>query len=303
MKLKNVNNLRNEIWKKVKYKNLKSYYISNMGRIYSIKRRQLIKGITNGDNHYLRVHLYNEDGTYENIAVHRIVAFTFIENDDLRKNEVNHINGNQMDNRVINLEWVTKSQNMIHVMNENLKSKNVRICMLDSKLLKILKIFKTKIAIKNRLTLNTIYRNINLDNLKLNNLENEYYGFKWAELNYLKEKYPDLIDDFNNDLPKDLMKIEKKSKAIKNKFKIVCLVRKKDNSIFYIFMNIFYALKEFKLNKSNLDLTLDNLPKIKGYYWKYLDKNNSVDIIEISYIKNRRDKINKMVKEFNNVKN
>ena len=202
MKLKNVTNLRNEIWKKVKYKNLKSYYISNMGRIYSIKRRQLIKGITNGDNHYLRVHLYNEDGTYENIAVHRIVAFTFIENDDLRKNEVNHINGNQMDNRVINLEWVTKSQNMIHVMNENLKSKNVRICILDSKLLKILKIFKTKIAIKNRLTLNTIYRNINLDNLKLNNLENEYYGFKWAELNYLKEKYPDLIDDFNNDLPK-----------------------------------------------------------------------------------------------------
>jgi len=50
----------------------------------------------------------------EFVSVHRLVAKNFIPNDDVLKNEVNHKNGIKTDNRAENLEWVTKSENLLH---------------------------------------------------------------------------------------------------------------------------------------------------------------------------------------------
>lgn len=94
------------------------YQVSNEGRIKSIKK------IKNCGSHITESILkdrimpngYNQvcltlGGKHFYFYAHRLVAETFIDNPDDKK-EIDHINGIRHDNRVENLQWVTKSENM-----------------------------------------------------------------------------------------------------------------------------------------------------------------------------------------------
>lgn len=81
---------------------------------------------------YVRVCLAR-DGEAKTFFVHRLVSIAFIDNPD-GKPQVNHINSIRSDNRVINLEWVTSSENVRHKFasgyrlkrgSENAKSRSV----------------------------------------------------------------------------------------------------------------------------------------------------------------------------------
>jgi hypothetical protein len=105
------NDLEDEIWKEVVLENVdmedKKYFVSNLGRFknsYGI----VMDNYKVNENGYIRVFIYNK--TY---ALHRLISLAFLAN-NYNKEQVNHIDGNKLNNSLKNLEFVTNQENQIH---------------------------------------------------------------------------------------------------------------------------------------------------------------------------------------------
>jgi hypothetical protein len=90
------------------------YKISSNGIVFSIRRGLFLKpGFSHaGRKGYLTVNLAGLNGV-ATARVHRLVAEHFL-GDPPEAHEVNHKNGIKTDNRVGNLEWVTRGVNIRH---------------------------------------------------------------------------------------------------------------------------------------------------------------------------------------------
>jgi hypothetical protein len=88
------------------------YYVLPCGNIYNSVRKTYVKPVMN-DAGYCYVSLCN-NGIKQNTYIQRIVAEHLIPNNNINKTQVNHKNKIRNDNRVVNLEWVTPSENMKH---------------------------------------------------------------------------------------------------------------------------------------------------------------------------------------------
>lgn len=122
-----------EIWKPIKgYSN---YEVSNLGNIKSKARYTkinhnkfmyrnecILKGFINNRG-YKQITIKNDKGKSKTMRVHRLVAEAFI----LNKNnlpQIDHKDGNKLNNCVSNLEWVSNYENHKRAVENNLKFKN-----------------------------------------------------------------------------------------------------------------------------------------------------------------------------------
>ena len=120
------------IWKDIQgYESL--YQISNDGLVKSLhkifevgkggfmEKEESIRKIAVSKKGYSVCEL-SVNGLRNTFQVHRLVAQAFIPNND-NKPQVNHIDGNKLNNNVENLEWCTNSENAIHAFKIGLKSR------------------------------------------------------------------------------------------------------------------------------------------------------------------------------------
>jgi hypothetical protein len=98
-------------------KDYENYCVTEDGKVYSKIHNRFLK-LTESHHNYLRVKIRNKNG-YKIFSVHRLIAIVFLPNPE-NKPQVNHINGNKKDNRVINLEWATREENMQHAFKTGL---------------------------------------------------------------------------------------------------------------------------------------------------------------------------------------
>lgn len=112
----------NDIFRDVIIDGKKTRYIVDiMSNIYNKKTgKKLVPILSSGG--YYRVQLTTKKYHAKSYSVHRITAIAFIPNPE-NKPDVNHKDGKKYHNYATNLEWVTKSENIIHAYNNNLKIK------------------------------------------------------------------------------------------------------------------------------------------------------------------------------------
>lgn len=95
------------------------YEISSYGRLRSLKFNRLRYFNLKADGWGYVIVVLHKKGKREAVRFHRLVASHFIANPDNKK-EVNHKDGNKLNNRVDNLEWVTPEENMKHAFSTKL---------------------------------------------------------------------------------------------------------------------------------------------------------------------------------------
>ena len=119
-----------EIWKDMpEYEG--SYQVSNMGRVRSLDRvvtykdgrvgkykgKVLKPPINSGGYEIIKL---SNDNRVTNKRVHRLVLETFKPHVNMGDLQVNHIDGNKLNNHLTNLEWVTGRDNILHAYDTGL---------------------------------------------------------------------------------------------------------------------------------------------------------------------------------------
>ena len=237
--------LENEIWKNVVLDidmKDKIYFVSTLGR-FKNSYGTIMNNYKVNDNGYIRVYIYNK--TY---ALHRLIALTFIENPE-NKEQVNHIDGNKLNNKVDNLEWVTNTENQIH---------------------------KFKIGLGNNFTRKIIQYDLEMNKIK------EFNSIAEAskELNTSKSNIQGVLSNYRKTAAGFIFKYEN-DKLKDNYEKIIINKNKGRNVVQYdlemnqinIFNSTADAGRKLNIHKNNIWAIIHNKRKTAGgFIFKYLEE-------------------------------
>lgn len=121
--------MEQEIWRNIP--NSKFYAISSLGKVkrlthikwnpvnksYSTFKERILSISYNNSKNYGRICIVFNNSTKKVCGIHRLVAESFIEN---FKNlpQVNHKDGDKINNKLSNLEWCSQAENMQHRIHE-----------------------------------------------------------------------------------------------------------------------------------------------------------------------------------------
>lgn len=112
-----------------------NYEASEKGEIRNKTTKRILKSTLRCKYYCLGL---THKGKKKTFSVHRLIAETFIDNDDPSKTEVNHKDGDKSNNAVKNLEWSSPSENIKHAVNTGLttdRSTSVECYDLDGNLI------------------------------------------------------------------------------------------------------------------------------------------------------------------------
>lgn len=122
--------IKSEIWKEVSINT--NYLVSNLGRVkskarlvpckngYRMKQEHILTPFNNHGYYHVG---FKVDGKLVNPLVHKLVMIAFGEDRPYPELEIDHINGDSLDNRFENLQYVSSSENTIRAYNLGLQDK------------------------------------------------------------------------------------------------------------------------------------------------------------------------------------
>lgn len=97
-------------WRKIE--RYEGYSISNEGQVRNDSNGYIRKNTLSNTGYYVVSFRVNKKSKVEQI--HRLVGEAFLEKDIDERDCINHIDGNKLNNKPENLEWVTKGENNSH---------------------------------------------------------------------------------------------------------------------------------------------------------------------------------------------
>lgn len=219
------------------------YYITEDGKCYNSKTGKYLKGQENYKNHYFSYNITLPDGSKKRLYAHRLVAQAYIPNPE-NKEQINHIDGNILNNHVDNLEWVTQSENQQHALELELRKFEHIYCFNKEKQL-VAEYKNIPEAAKSvGISISIIQQELNKEIKALSG------GFYWSRESILKEtkNYP------NTGKAKSVNQYDLKNKFIMN------------------YPSTGIAAKAIGGNSSHIgECCRRKIKTYKGFIWKYVE--------------------------------
>lgn len=101
------------------------YFINKNGEVWSTKTNRFLKaGQTNFLYSFVNL---SKDKIFKSVLVHRLVAQTFLKDSWFEGAEVDHIDGDVLNNSVENLRWVTHEENTLNRCSNNYNTKPIEM--------------------------------------------------------------------------------------------------------------------------------------------------------------------------------